>query len=305
MNEWEWNLLEDKAPVVSVPVEGVELRAGDRVRLRPRPGGDMLDLALAGRTALVEAIEQDYEGELHLAVVLDDDPGRDLGLLRQPGHRFFFRPSEVEPLDCGRSLVAQAFRPADGRPAALKGCATGAEAKVAGVPTILVAGIGNIFLGDDAFGVEVAQRLARRPLPDGVRVIDFGIRGFDLACALLDGADVSILVDACPRGAEPGTVYLIEPDLETLDSPDAPPPALEGHGLDPLNVLRLAKRMDGSLNEILLIGCEPQSLGGGDGQMGLSEPVEAAIEGAIQMIESLIARIGRGEWRRAKEGHDA
>ena len=98
MNEWEWNLLEDRVPVASVPVGGVELRAGDRVRLRPRSGGDVLDLALAGRTALVEAIEQDYEGELHLAVVLDDDPGRDLGLLRQPGHRFFFLVEEIEPL---------------------------------------------------------------------------------------------------------------------------------------------------------------------------------------------------------------
>jgi hydrogenase maturation protease len=300
VNEWEWNLLEDKAPVVSVPVAGVELRAGDRVRLHPRAGGDVLDLAMAGRTALVEAIEQDYEGELHLAVVLDDDPGRDLGLLRQPGHRFFFRPTEVEPLDGGRPLVAP-----DGRPAALKGCATGAEAKAAGVPTILVAGIGNIFMGDDAFGVEVAQRLARRSLPEGVRVIDFGIRGFDLACALVNGADVSILVDACPRGADPGTVCLIEPDLDTLDSPDAPPLALEGHGLDPLNVLRLAKRMDGSLKEILLVGCEPQTLGGENGHMGLSEPVEAAIDEAIRMIESVVARIRCGDWRRAREGHDA
>ena len=283
MNEWEWNLLEDRVPVASVPVGGVELRAGDRVRLRPRSGGDVLDLALAGRTALVEAIEQDYEGELHLAVVLDDDPGRDLGLLRQPGHRFFFRPAEVEPLE-------REFRHHGGQPA---------------LPSILVAGIGNIFMGDDAFGVEVAQRLARRPLPDGVRVIDYGIRGFDLACALLDGADVSILVDACARGAEPGTVSLIEPDLETLDSPDAPPPALDGHGLDPLNVLRLAKRMDGALKQILLVGCEPQTLGGDEGHIGLSEPVDAAVDDAIHMIESLISRIRHGEWRQAKEGHDA
>ena len=98
MNEWEWQLLEDKTPLDYVWISGTEIKQGDRVRLKPRAGGDVLDLALAGKTALVEAIEQDYEGQAHLAVVLDDDPGRDLGMLRQPGHRFFFSPEEVEPL---------------------------------------------------------------------------------------------------------------------------------------------------------------------------------------------------------------
>ena len=98
MNEWEWQLLEEKTPLAQVSVAGVEVRAGDRVRLRPRKGGDILDLALSGKVAVVEAIEQDYEGNTHLAVVLDDDPGRDLGMLRQPGHRFFFAPEEVEPV---------------------------------------------------------------------------------------------------------------------------------------------------------------------------------------------------------------
>ena len=98
MNEWAWQLLEDKTPVDSLEILGVEVRPGDRVRLRPRPGGDVMDLALAGKTATIEAFEQDYEGKFQLAVVLDDDPGKDLGMLRQPGHRFFFRPEEVEPL---------------------------------------------------------------------------------------------------------------------------------------------------------------------------------------------------------------
>lgn len=96
MNEWEWQLLEEKTPLGQVSVAGVQVKAGDRVRLRPRKGGDILDLALSGKVAVVEAIEQDYEGNTHLAVVLDDDPGRDLGMLRQPGHRFFFAPEEVE-----------------------------------------------------------------------------------------------------------------------------------------------------------------------------------------------------------------
>jgi hypothetical protein len=98
MNELDWQLLEEKTPVESVSVRGVEIKRGERVRLRPRAGGDIFDLALAGRIAVIESIEQDYDGKLHLAVIVDDDPGRDLGELRQPGHRFFFAPEEVEPV---------------------------------------------------------------------------------------------------------------------------------------------------------------------------------------------------------------
>lgn len=98
MNEWEWQLLEDKTLLEHVSVAGIAVKKGDRVRLKPRPGADAFDLVLSGKTAIVEAIEQDYEGQTHLAVVVEDDPGRDLGMLRQPGHRFFFSPEEVEPL---------------------------------------------------------------------------------------------------------------------------------------------------------------------------------------------------------------
>ena len=102
MNEWEWQLLEDKTLLDHVCIAGpageIEVKQGDRIRLKPHAGGDIFDLALSGKIAVVEAIEQDYEGKAHLAVVLDDDPGRDLGMLRQPGHRFFFSPEEVEPL---------------------------------------------------------------------------------------------------------------------------------------------------------------------------------------------------------------
>ena len=99
MNEWEWQLLDDKTTLENVRVSGVAIHQGMSVRLKPRAGGDIFDLALAGKVAVVEAIEQDYEGKIHLAVVVEDDPGRDLGMLRQPGHRFFFAPEEVEPLD--------------------------------------------------------------------------------------------------------------------------------------------------------------------------------------------------------------
>ena len=98
MNEWEWQLLEEKTQIEHVSVFGIELKVGDRVRLRPRAGGDIFDLALAGQVAFIESIEQDYEDKVHLAVVLEDDPGRDMGMLRQPGHRFFFSTEEVEPL---------------------------------------------------------------------------------------------------------------------------------------------------------------------------------------------------------------
>lgn len=273
MNELDWHLLEDKNRVESLQIAGTEIRPGDRVKLRPRQGGDVLDVALAGRIAIIEAIEQDYEGQFHLAVVVDEDPGRDLGMARQPGHRFFFAPTEVEPIA------------SDGQPAA----------ETVRTPTILIAGIGNIFLGDDAFGVEVVQRLAKNKLPRGVRAIDFGIRGYDLAYALLDGTDVTILIDACPRGDKPGTLYVIEPDLASLDSGVSESAPVDAHSMNPVNVLRLAKSLGGPLRRILLVGCEPESLGGEEGKMGLSDTVAAATEEAVRVVDSLVEKILAGQ----------
>lgn len=267
MNEWEWQLLEDKNLLDHVEANGVEIRAGDRVRLKPRKGGDVMDLALAGQIATVEAIEQDYEGKQHVCVVLDNDPGRDLGLLRQPGHRFFFDPAEIEPLPETEGHLQAARRKA----------------------SILVAGIGNIFLGDDAFGVEVVKRLATRTLPEGVRVSDFGIRGFDLVFALQDGYETTILVDACPRGEQPGTVFVLEPDVDAFGS--GRDVVMEAHGMNPVNVIRMAKAMNVPLKQILVVGCEPETLGGPEGHMGLSRPVEAALEGAVCVIEELVHKI--------------
>ncbi len=98
MDELSWQLLEEHNVMESVNVGGVEVKTGDRVILKPRKGGDIFDLALANQIAIIESIEQDYESKVHLAVVLEDDPGRDLGMMRQPGHRFFFAPEEIEPL---------------------------------------------------------------------------------------------------------------------------------------------------------------------------------------------------------------
>ena len=107
---------------------------------------------------------------------------------------------------------------------------------------------------------------------------DFGIRGFDLAYALQDGYETTILVDACPHGEAPGTLYVIEPDLKALGRSAAPQPAIDAHAMNPVNVLRMARAMNIEVKNVLLVGCEPESLGGEEGQMGLSAPVEAAIE---------------------------
>jgi hydrogenase maturation protease len=166
--------------------------------------------------------------------------------------------------------------------------------------TILVAGIGNIFLGDDAFGVEVIRRLADRPQPEGVRVADFGIRGFDLANALLDGGDsTALLVDATPRGGDPGTLYVIEASL------DSDPPALEPHGMDPVSVLRLVRALGGTSPRVLVVGCEPATTDLREtGQIGLSPQVEAAVDEAITMIETLLAELVQVEGGPRQESLD-
>jgi hydrogenase maturation protease len=239
------------------------------VRLIPRQGGDVLDIALHGQIATIESIEQDYEGKSHVCVVLDDDPGRDLGLLRQPGHRFFFDLGEIEP------LPDQKQRNKD----------------VVQGPTILIAGIGNIFLGDDGFGVEVARRLAQSDFPSSVRVADFGIRGFDLAYALQDEYDTTILIDAFPLGQPPGTVYVVEPNLNDPEASLTQTSFVEPHGMNPMNVIRMAVAMHGPLKRVLLVGCEPATFGGDEGQMGLSDSVQSAVTEAVRVVQRLVETI--------------
>jgi hydrogenase maturation protease len=279
MNEWEWQLLEDKHPVESLEILGVQVRRGDRVRLRPRAGGDVFDLALQGKLAVIESIEQDYEGNLHVCVVVDDDPGRDIGLMRQPGHRFFFASSELEPVTADSLTLAEATGPAQS-----------AQAR-----TILIACIGNIFLGDDGFGVQVARQLANHSFPLGVKVADFGIRGFDLAYALMDGYETSILVDAYPGDGEPGTLFLVEPDLQNLDSDESQQTLIDPHGMNPITVLRTAKNMGAEFRRILVLGCVPATLGPEEGQMELSAPVAAAVDEAVKLLDSLVKKILAGE----------
>jgi hydrogenase maturation protease len=267
-----WEELERPAPD-TVVVEGVELRRRSRVRLRPKAGGDIMDLALAGRTAAIEGIDQDLEGNVRLAVTVDDDPGRDLGDRRQPGHRFFFALDEIEPL--------------------------GGEEEPAPPPAlrVLVAGIGNVFMADDGFGCALADRLARRELPPGVEVVDFGIRGMDLAYAMQDGYDVVVLLDASPRGGAPGTLYVIEPQLDDEDV------GVDAHGMDPVKVLALARALGGSPPRTLVVGCEPATRMRGDEEeivTDISEPVRAALDEGVLLVEQVLAELI--EEQRQEEG---
>ena len=152
---------------------------------------------------------------------------------------------------------------------------------------VLVAGIGNVFLGDDGFGVEVVSRLGLRPQPEGVETADFGIRGFDLAYALMDGYDLAVLVDALPLGKPAGTISVIEPDLDGADAADG----FDSHGMNPMEVFRLVKHFGGRLPRVLIVGCEPESLGPEDeGRMGLSETVTGSVGTAVDVVSQLLER---------------
>ncbi len=163
---------------------------------------------------------------------------------------------------------------------------------------ILIACIGNIFLGDDSFGVEIAQRLMSRKTkryPESVHVVDFGIRGIDLAYTLLDDYDALVLVDTVSRGGSPGTLYLIELDLAGIDHErgiEAGRAAMEAHNMDPVKVLAFARSLGARPIHTVLVGCEPVPLNESEEyatmQMGLSEPVRASLDGAVKMIDSLV-----------------
>ena len=157
--------------------------------------------------------------------------------------------------------------------------------------SILVACVGNMFLGDDGFGVEVARRLTTCSMPDGVRVVDFGIRSYDLAYAMMEEWDLVLLVDAVPRGGQAGTVYLIEPDLAEIDSA-LETSAVDGHTMNPAAVFRLVKALGGELPRVLIVGCEPapaEDDTGMEDTMGLSLPVQAGVEEALRLIEQRCA----------------
>jgi hydrogenase maturation protease len=181
-----------------------------------------------------------------------------------PGHRFFYAPDDVQPLPAGT----------DG----------------AGAARVLVAGIGNVFLGDDGFGCEVVRRLSAGPAMPGVDVVEFGIRGMDLAYALLRDYRAAILVDAAPRGYAPGTLTVIEPRPPSAGAVD-----LQTHGMDPVRVLALARELGGVPARTYVVCCEPEFIPdtGADEEVvvALSAPVRGALDAAAGMVRSLVAEI--------------
>jgi len=150
---------------------------------------------------------------------------------------------------------------------------------------ILIAGIGNIFFGDDAFGCEVVRELSRHELPENVTAMDFGIRSYDLVYALTDNFDAVILVDAFPRGRQPGSLYLIEPNTALLNEGDKTP--VDGHALNPVAVIQMAQSIGQICEKLFLVGCEPDTCEE-EGRMGLSPNVKEAIPRALAMIHSLV-----------------
>lgn len=258
-----WAAMQTRGPA-EVVVDGTPVREGGRVRLRPRASADIVDLALRDRVAVVSGVEQDEQGGCLLAVTLEDDPGRDLGDARMPGHRFFFDPCDVEPL--------------------------GPEPGADDGPRMLVAGIGNIFLGDDGFGVEVVRRLAQRPRLPGVDVVDFGIRGMDLVYALQRDYRAVVLVDAAPRGEPPGTLAVLEPEHVWHG-----PAAVETHGMDPVRVLRLAREFGPVPAQLRVVCCEPAAVPAEvapeDVRVELSATVRRVVDRAVALVEETVAQL--------------
>jgi hydrogenase maturation protease len=285
----------------SIEVGGIRLAQGSRVRLRPTRRADSMDLFLAGREARVEGVYRDVEDVAWVAVSLDLAPASELH--SSHGRFFYFYPEEIEPLESGAgdSLdserkpyeTSDPWRAGAGGGGDPRAIAAGPDALsenladvTSGAPHTLVACVGNIFLGDDGFGVEVARRLAARELPPGVMVTDFGIRGIHLAYELAEKSyPTVILVDATPRGGEPGTVYLIEPDLDRLGDPAAG--QADAHGMDPQTVFTLLRTLGGKAGGVLIVGCEPAST---EEEMGLSEPVSAAVEEAVKLVLEILER---------------
>jgi hydrogenase maturation protease len=250
-----------REPPASVAIGGVGIRRGSRVRLHPRSRADIVDGLMHDRIGVVEALEESVDGVIHVAVTLEDDPGRDLGEGRYPGHRFFFTAEEVEPVIASGSGERE--------------------------PRILVAGIGNVFLGDDGYGSAAASAVSALQLPAGVDVRDFGIRGMDLAYAMHNEYDAVVMLDAAPRGEAPGTLSVID----VTDQADGVP-AVDAHAMDPLTVLALARTLGTVPPRVLVVACEPSVVIDAehweDASMSLSEPVQAAVARTGEIVERLV-----------------
>jgi hydrogenase maturation protease len=250
----------------SVEVDGVRVARGSRVRLEPLQRADSMDMFLRGRVATVAAVFRDLDDRVYLAVTIDGDPGADLQASH--GRFFYFLPEEVRPCPLANGTL------------------------VADPPRVLVAGLGNIFLGDDAFGVEVVKRLATAHLPADVRVLDVGTRSLHLAYELRERAyETVILIDVVSRGGAPGTLYLLEPEHHADATACS---ASDGHGVRPHDLVALVRRLGGDVNRMRIVACEPSRLGP---DAGLSAAVESAVDEAVQLVCRLIAPAACAEAR--------
>ncbi|HEX4217785.1 MAG TPA: hydrogenase maturation protease [Acidimicrobiales bacterium] len=261
----------------TIDIGGVAVGRGARVVLHPQRRSDAQDFFVDGRTASVAGVFNDVSGDVYLAVAVDDP---DADLHQWHGRYLYFHPDEVHVLPPDEAHVlhpdedhvfADAEDPAGRTPG----------------PRVLVAGVGNIFLGDDGFGVEVAGRLDATGIPPGVRVADFGIRGVHLAYELLDGYDTVVLIDAVSRGDPPGTVSVIEHDAGAT-AEDGTLAAMDAHGMDPGAVLAMAGDLGATVDRVLVVGCEAADVGDG---IGLSPAVSEAVPRAIDAIHQLLASI--------------
>jgi hydrogenase maturation protease len=238
-------------------IGGVEVGSGTRVRLKPSRRADAHDLFYADRLATVKGVFNDVDGDQHVAVALDDDPASDM--LESQGRFLYFHPDEIEVIAPTQNNAAHDVR-------------------------MLVAGIGNIFLGDDGFGVEVIKHIDTDGLPPEVResakIADFGIRGVHLAYELLDGYDALVLVDAMPFGEPPGTVATFRPDVDSID-----PTSVDAHSMSPAIVLGLLAGLGGHVPRVVVVGCEPMTLAEG---IGLSQPVSAAVPAAAETVQRVL-----------------
>jgi hydrogenase maturation protease len=236
-------------------IGGTEVRTGTRVRLKPTRRADAHDLFYADRLATVKGVFNDVDGAQHVAVALDDDPASDV--LEWQGRFLYFHPDEIEVVADSKTL------------------------------RVLVAGIGNIFLGDDGFGVEVANHIDMDQLAPEVRIgttiEDYGIRGVHLAYELLNGSDALVLIDAMPLGERPGTVVTFEPDVDAIDAS-----AVDAHSMSPATVLGLLAGLGGQVPRVVIVGCEPLSV---DEGIGLSDPVSCAVAPAVDAVCELLTEM--------------
>jgi hydrogenase maturation protease len=250
-------------------INGRTVGAGTAVVLHPSRRADAHDMFLVGLTATVTGVFTDVDEAVLVAVRVDDDPAS--AELAWQGRALFFHPDELE-------VVHGVTPPGDQTPATAR--------------RVLVAGIGNVLLSDDGFGVEVANRLLamRMSMPEGVRVAEFGIRGIHLAYELLDGYDALVLIDAVPMGEPPGTLVVMQPDAPSraASDDDGPESGLDAHSMNPDVVLGTLAHLGGAIEKVYVIGCQPANL---DEGIGLTPPVAAAIDAAVELCRQLLDEV--------------